>query len=231
MGRVAAGDGRQERPGLRVAGCASSSATAGSSPARPATCCGSTRPSSTSPLRAARRRGRQRADPERAAEKLREALALWRGPPLADLAYEPFAQAEIARLEELRLAALEQRIDAELAIGRHAELAGELEALVAEHPLRERLRGQLMLALYRSGRQAEALEAFRHARESLVDELGIEPDPTLQRLHASILRQDPSLDPPKRASPPDPGQPASAAAAAAPPHRTVGRAERPRASA
>ena len=98
-----------------------------------------------------------------------EALALWRGPAFADLAYEPFAQAERARLEELRLVALEVRIDADLALGRHADLVGELEALIAEHPLRERLRGQLMLALYRSGRQAEALQAYRPARRELVE--------------------------------------------------------------
>ena len=165
------------------------------------------------------------ADPATAAQKLREALALWRGPPLSDLAYEPSAQAAIARLEELRLAALEQRIDAELATGRHAELAGELDALVSEHPLRERVRGQLMLALYRSGRQAEALDAFRHARESLVDALGIEPDPTLQRLQASILRQDASLDPPTRASPPDPGQRRAPLGVPVLRTRTVGRAE------
>jgi DNA-binding SARP family transcriptional activator len=97
----------------------------------------------------------RRLDPEPAAERLRKALGLWRGPALADLSYEPFAQSSIARLGELRLVALEQRIEAELAIGRHAELAGELDALVAQHPLRERLRGHLMLALYRSGRQAE----------------------------------------------------------------------------
>jgi DNA-binding SARP family transcriptional activator len=134
------------------------------------------------------------ADPKRAAEKLREALALWRGPPLADLAYEPFAQAEIARLGELRLAALEQRIDAELATGRHAELAGELEALVNGHPLRERLRGQLMLCLYRSGRTAEALETYQAARRALVEELGIEPGRRLRELHQAILVQDPGLD-------------------------------------
>ncbi len=99
-----------------------------------------------------------------AAEQLREALELWRGPPLAEFAFESFAQAEIGRLEELRLALLEDRIDADLACGRHAELVGELEALVAEHPLRERLRRQFVLALYRSGRQAEALEAYREAR-------------------------------------------------------------------
>jgi DNA-binding SARP family transcriptional activator/tetratricopeptide (TPR) repeat protein len=133
-------------------------------------------------------------DPEAAARKLREALALWRGPPLADLAYEPFARAPIARLEELRLVALEQRIDAELASGRHAELVGELEALVGEHALRERLRGQLMLALCRSGRQAEALEAYRQARRALVEELGIEPGRRLRELHEAILQQDPRLD-------------------------------------
>jgi DNA-binding SARP family transcriptional activator len=129
------------------------------------------------------------SDPPRRAELLREALALWRGEPLAELAYEPFAQIEIDRLEGLRLALEEERIEAELALGRHAELAGELEALVRAHPLRERLRGQLMLALYRSGRQAEALDAYRAARKALVEELGIEPSPLLQQLHASILRQ------------------------------------------
>ena len=165
------------------------------------------------------------ADPERAGERLRAALGLWRGPALADLSYEPFAQSPIARLGELRLAALEQRIEAELATGRHAELAGELEALVAEHPLRERLRGHLMLALYRSGRQAEALDSFRQARESLVEELGIEPDPTLQRLHASILRQDPSLDPATRASAADPGQRGPPLRLPFPRTRTVGRAD------
>jgi DNA-binding SARP family transcriptional activator len=131
---------------------------------------------------------------ERAA-KLREALALWRGPPLLDLAYEPFAQSEIRRLEELRLSALEERIEADLELERHAELVGELEGLVSAHPLRERLRGQLMLALYRSGRQAEALKAYHDARRALVDELGIEPSPALQQLHGSILRQESTLAP------------------------------------
>ena len=110
-------------------------------------------------------------------KRLRDALSLWRGPALADFAYESFAQAAIARLEEIRLAAVELRIDADLALGRHDELVGELEALVAEHPLRERLRRCLMTALYRSGRQAEALEAYQEARRALVDELGIEPRP------------------------------------------------------
>jgi DNA-binding SARP family transcriptional activator len=133
-------------------------------------------------------------DAQRRSELLREALSLWRGPPLADLAFEPFAHVEAARLEELRTAAREELIDAELELGRHSQLVGELEGLVAENPLRERLRGQLMLALYRSGRQAEALEAYRRARETLVDELGIDPSPELQRLEQSILRHDAELD-------------------------------------
>ena len=138
-------------------------------------------------------------DPESSRQVLSEALALWRGPPLADLAYEPFAQPEIVRLEELRLAAVEQRIDAELAAGRHADVVGELERLVREHPLRERLHGQLMLCLYRAGRQAEALEAFRTARAVLVEELGIEPGRSLRQLHEAILAQDPRLDLPVEA--------------------------------
>jgi DNA-binding SARP family transcriptional activator len=123
-----------------------------------------------------------------------EALELWRGSPLSDFADERFAQTEIARLEELRLACLEERIEHDLAQGRHADLVGELEALVVENPLRERLRGQLMLALYRSRRQAEALEAYQEARRALVDELGIEPSPELQELERRILRQDPALE-------------------------------------
>jgi predicted ATPase/DNA-binding SARP family transcriptional activator len=129
-----------------------------------------------------------------ASERLREALSLWRGPALADFAYDSFAQAAIARLEEIRLAALELRIEADLALGRHDELVGELEALVAEHPLRERLRRYLMTALYRSGRQAEALDAYQDARRALVNELGIDPGPALQELERAILRQDPVLD-------------------------------------
>jgi len=131
---------------------------------------------------------------EAAAETLGEALALWRGPALADLAYEPFAQGAIARLEELRLAALELRIDADLARGRHAELVGELRELGAEHPLRERLRAQLMVALYRSGRQGDALEVYQEARRALVAELGLEPSPVLRSLEQAILRQDAVLD-------------------------------------
>jgi DNA-binding SARP family transcriptional activator len=129
-----------------------------------------------------------------ASQRLHEALSLWRGPALADFAYESFAQSAIARLDEIKLAATELRIDADLALGRHDELVGELEALVAEHPLRERPRGSLMTALYRSGRQAEALDAYQHARRTLVDELGIEPSPALQELERAILRQDPALD-------------------------------------
>jgi DNA-binding SARP family transcriptional activator len=129
-----------------------------------------------------------------ASDRLRDALSLWRGPALADFVYESFAQAAIARLEEIRLAAVELRIDADLVLGRHDELGGELEALVAEQPLRERLRMHLMTALYRSGRQAKALDAYQDARRALVDELGIDPSPALQELERAILRQDPALD-------------------------------------
>lgn len=134
------------------------------------------------------------ADPATAARLLHDALALWRGPPLADLTYEPFAQPEIARLDELRMAAVEVRIEADLALGRHTELVGELEAMVKEHPLRERLCRQLMLALYRSGRQGEALEAYQRARRGFVEELGIEPSRDLRQLEEAILRQDGALD-------------------------------------
>jgi DNA-binding SARP family transcriptional activator/tRNA A-37 threonylcarbamoyl transferase component Bud32 len=139
---------------------------------------------------------------ERAAELLGEALGLWRGPALADFTYEPFAQAEIARLEELRLVAREERIEAELALGRHTVVVPELERLAAENPFRERLHGQLMLALYRCGRQADALEAFRQARRALVEELGIEPGPSLRRLQQAILRHDASLELLAAGSPP-----------------------------
>jgi DNA-binding SARP family transcriptional activator len=144
--------------------------------------------------------GRERlaaGDPARAAEQLRLALSIWRGPALADVEYEAFAQPAIMRLEELRLAALESRIDADLALGRHVDLVGEVQSLVLENPLRERLRGQLILALYRSGRQAEALEAYREGRRVLVEELGIDPSPPLQELERAILRQDPSLGAPE----------------------------------
>jgi len=135
-----------------------------------------------------------RGDARAAADLLRQALGLWRGAALADLAYEAFAQTSIGRLEELRLAALEQRIEADLMLGRHAELIGELRDLVAEHPLREGLSRQLMLALYRSGRQAEALDLYRATRAALVEEFGIEPTPALHELERAILTQDSSLE-------------------------------------
>jgi DNA-binding SARP family transcriptional activator/DNA-binding CsgD family transcriptional regulator len=138
------------------------------------------------------------------AASLREALDLWRGTPLADFAYEPFARGEIGRLEELRVGTLEQRIDADLELGHHAELVPELERLVAAEPLRERPRAQLMLALYRCGRQADALEAYQAARRALLDELGLEPGRRLQELQSAILRQDPSLDSAAPSAPPQP---------------------------
>jgi DNA-binding SARP family transcriptional activator len=133
-------------------------------------------------------------DAAHAAELLREAQALWRGRPLVEFSYEPFAQATVARLEELRASCREELLEAELALGRHAEVISDLEALVLEQPLRERPRAQLMLALYRCGRQAEALETFRDGRRILVDELGLEPSPALRELEQAILRQDPSLE-------------------------------------
>src|SRR5215211_359091 len=142
------------------------------------------------------REGREalaRGDAGGAAAKLRSGLALWRGAALADLLYEPFAATESERLEERRLMALEDRIEADLALGRSGELVPELEALVREHPLRERLLGQLMLALYRSGRQAEALAAFQAARHRLAEELGLEPGPQLRELEHRILAHDPGL--------------------------------------
>jgi predicted ATPase/DNA-binding SARP family transcriptional activator len=136
----------------------------------------------------------RRAAPADANAMLREALSLWRGEPLAEFADEPWARLEIGRLEELRLESLQQRIETDLALGAGAELVRELELLVGRHPLRERLRGQLMLALYRSGRQADALAAYRDARRSLVETLGIEPTHALRQLERSILDQDPALD-------------------------------------
>ena len=147
---------------------------------------------------------------------LREALGLWRGPVLADLRYEPWAQGEIRRLEELRAVAIEERVKADLELGEHARLVGELEALVREHPLRERLRAQQMLALYRAGRHADALAAFRKARATLDAELGLEPGPELRQLEQAILVHDPSLAAPVAA---EPGVPA------APPTPTFGRDE------
>ena len=143
-------------------------------------------------------------DPGRAGQTLREALALWRGRALADFAYEDFAQRDIARLDELRLAAIEDRIDADLATGRATELVPELEALVSQHPLRERLRGQLMLALYRGGRQADALATFREGRTALREELGLEPGAALRELEQAILNQDQALGPPPKLPRPAP---------------------------
>jgi YVTN family beta-propeller protein len=139
-------------------------------------------------------------EPGQAAAALRAALTLWRGPALADLVNGHGPRVEAARLEELRLGAIVDRIDSDLALGRHAELVSELEALVAVHPLRERLHEQLMIALYRSERQADALEAYQAARRTLVEDLGLEPGPALQRLEQAILRQDPSLDLPGQGS-------------------------------
>jgi DNA-binding SARP family transcriptional activator/ABC-type branched-subunit amino acid transport system substrate-binding protein len=152
------------------------------------------------------RRARAEGKPEEAAEELRRALALWRGPALAEFAYESFAQTEIARLDELQLTALEERIEADLTLGRHTELIGEVEALVARHPLRERLRGQLMLALYRSDRHAEALHVYQEFRLGLAEELGLEPSQGLQRLERQILEQDPELAAPARKLRPGPAR-------------------------
>lgn len=134
-------------------------------------------------------------DAEQATRTLRQALSLWQGPALADFRYEPFAQAEIVRLEELHLTCLEERIEADLALGLASVLVAELRRLVSEHPLRERLRGQLMLALYRDGRQTEALEVYRDFRSMLRDELGLDPSPQLRELEAAILRQDSLISP------------------------------------
>ena len=134
-------------------------------------------------------------DHARTAAMLVEAESLWRGRPLADLEFEPFARIEVDRLEELRLVATEERIDSELALGHNSRLVAELEAHVAAHPLREHLRGQLMLALYRCGRQADALEAYRTGRALMSEQLGLEPGPALKQLERSILLQDPGLDP------------------------------------
>lgn len=160
-------------------------------------------------LRAEARAALDLGDGAGAARGLREALDLWRGQPLAEFAQEPFAAADAARLAEVRLATLEDRIDADLALGRHGDLVAELEALVAAEPRRERLVGQLMLALYRSGRQAEALEAYRDAHRLLGDELGLDPGPALQRLERAILLQDPKLE--LEAAPPPPKPPANPA--------------------
>ena len=155
-------------------------------------------------------------DPGAAAELLREALGLWRGPTLAGLLLESHGRDEIAQLDELRLTALMDRIDCDIALGRHEEVLGELQVLVGEHRLRERLRAQQMLALYRADRQAEALEAYQQARQTLVEELGIEPSPALQRLQQGILRHDPSLETPAGTAAANGGAPAEAAPPATP---------------
>ena len=145
-------------------------------------------------LASAARRDLDDGEAEAAAAGLRTALALWRGPALCDVADFAFAQADVARLEEARLAAIEDRVEADLACGRHASLTSELDGLAAAYPLRERLCGQLMLTCYRCGRQADALRAYRELRTRLADELGIDPNPRLHRLHEAILRQLPDLD-------------------------------------
>jgi DNA-binding SARP family transcriptional activator len=142
-----------------------------------------------------------RGKPQIAARLLREALGVWRGSALADLGYMSFAQTAIARLDELRLVALERRIEADLRLGRHADLVGELEELSVEYPLREAVRKHLMLALYRSNRQADALDVYRRTRQRLVEELGIEPSRDLQELERAILTQEPALDSDAAASP------------------------------
>src|SRR5215207_5646606 len=139
------------------------------------------------------RRALAKGSADHAAARLRAALAEWRGPPLSNVSLEPFAQAEVATLEALHAAALEDRIEADLLAGRHGQLVPELEALVARHPFRERLRGQLMLALYRAGRQSDALAAYRQAVRTLDAELGLRPCPELERLEQAILAQDPTL--------------------------------------
>ncbi|MGB7877223.1 MAG: BTAD domain-containing putative transcriptional regulator, partial [Ilumatobacteraceae bacterium] len=139
-------------------------------------------------------------DPAAASIVFAEALALWRGSAYADFVYEPWAQNEISRLEELRLEAVESRIDADIRRGMTHELVGELESLVREHPTRERLAGALMLTLYRSGRPADALRSYRLSRQRLVDELGVEPSAALQRLNERIVKGDPSLDSDHRAA-------------------------------
>jgi DNA-binding SARP family transcriptional activator len=139
-------------------------------------------------------RGMLRSDPEQAAEKLRAALALWRDEPLAEFSSKLFAQAEIAWLTELRTAALEDRIEADLALGRHAALCGELSQAVVEQPLRERLWSQLIRALYRCGRQADALATYARLREQLAEQLGIDPSPELVELQQAVLAQHPDLE-------------------------------------
>jgi DNA-binding SARP family transcriptional activator len=166
-------------------------------------------------------------DPAAAADFYRQALRLWRGRPLAGLEFESVGRHQVAQWEEQRVTALMDRIDSDLALGRHEQLVGELKRLVAEHPLRERLRGQQMLALYRAGRQAEALDAYQEARQALVEELGIEPSAALQRLQRGILEHDPALEVPtgtRGPTPPGDGREGSAARPARAPRRRSRRA-------
>ncbi len=202
LGRGRAGLGPEDGadPRLAAAEGASRAAAAHASPRLPAR--GRRRRARPGPLRALGRRrpagalaGRCRGRRESC---WASALALWRGPALAEFS-EPFARHEGARLEELRLAALEWRIEADLALGHHRDVVGELETLIAEHPLRERLRSQHMLALYRSGRHAEALASYQAFRRTLADELGIEPSASLRELERLMLRQDPTLELPTAA--------------------------------
>ena len=171
-------------------------------------------------------RALENRDAQRACEELREALGLWRGAPLSDFTYQPFAQGEIARLQEMRLVALEARIDADLALGHHTQVVGELEALVREHPMREAVRAQLMIALYRCGRQADALDVYREGRKLISEELGLEPGPALRDVEAKVLAQSPDLAAPvvpatlPAAAPVAPATlPAAAPPAPAPPRR------------
>ncbi|MBA2440039.1 MAG: tetratricopeptide repeat protein [Thermoleophilaceae bacterium] len=156
-------------------------------------------------------------NPALASTLVARALALWRGPALTDFAYDSHVQTEARRLEELRVKALEQRIEADLQLGRHARLVGELQALVREYPLQEGFRAQLMLVLYRNGRQAEAVDVYADARRALVAELGVEPSLALRELHRAILNQDPGLQPPP------PERPTAAAHLPTPATRLIGR--------
>jgi ABC-type transport system substrate-binding protein/DNA-binding SARP family transcriptional activator len=184
---------------------------------------------------AAGRHAFEHGDPGRAAVLLREAESLWRGRPLADLEFERFARFETQRLEACRLLAVEDRIEAELALGRHTALCPELEQLVAEHPLRERLRGQLMLALYRSGRQADALETYRAGHSLLAEELAVEPGPQLKQLQLAVLGQDTGLDLPQPAqhgpAPPPPASPPARPAPGGPARKAPKRGRRARLTA
>jgi len=167
-------------------------------------------------------------DADRAASMLRAALALWRGAPLEEFGWAPFAPIEMRRLEELRLAAVELRVEADLAAGRRAELVPELQRLTTDHPSRERLHAHLMVALYRSGRQAEALEAYRHARAVLVEQFGIEPGSELRDIHQAMLVHDPALDAERAAGS---ARRHGRRTLPSPPNRTIGRAEDVRAVA